>query len=98
VLHEHQVAFLETLAGGEFAAGLGDHADILVTHDDVLFGRRMLVELDVGAADAADLHLQQRGIRRDVRHRVFANFGPARPDPHRRQHFLCHCFSPIMTV
>ena len=63
VLDEHQVAFLEALALGELAAGLGDDADVLVAHDGGLVVRRMLVELDVGAADAADLHLHQRARR-----------------------------------
>ena len=60
VLDEDQIAFLEALALGELAAGLGDVADILVAHDGGLVVRRVLVELDVGAADAADLHLHQR--------------------------------------
>ena len=33
------------------------------------FDRRRLVELDVGAADAGDLHLHQRAVGRDLRHR-----------------------------
>src|SRR5580704_4582948 len=53
VLDENQIAFLEALALGELAAGLGDVADILVAHDGGLVARRMLVELDVGAANAA---------------------------------------------
>jgi len=68
VLDEHQIALLEAIALGELAAGLGDVADVLVTHDRGLVVRRMLVELDVGAADAADLHLHQGGISRNVRH------------------------------
>ena len=91
VLDEDEIAFLEALAPGELAAGLGDVADVLVAHDGGLVVRRVLVELDVGAADAADLHLHQRGVRRDVRHRIFADLGLARSGPHRRQHFLCHC-------
>ena len=47
-----------------------------------------LVELDVGAADAGDLHLHQRGVLGDLRHGIFADLGPARPGPHRRQHFF----------
>ena len=95
VLDEDQIAFLEALALGELAAGLGDVADVLVAHDGGLVVRRMLVELDVGAADAADLHLHQRRVGRDVRHRVFADFGLARSGPDGRQHFLCHCFPPF---
>jgi hypothetical protein len=79
VLDEDQVAFLEALALGELAAGLGDIADVLVAHDGGLVARRVLVELDVGAADAADFHFHQRRIRRNVRHRIFADFGLARP-------------------
>jgi hypothetical protein len=90
MLDENQVALAEPFALGEFAAGLGDGADILVPHDHRRVRRRMLVELDVGAADAADLHLHQRTVRRDVRHRVFADFGLARPGPDGRQHFLSH--------
>ena len=59
VLDEDEIAFLEALALGELAAGLGDIADVLVAHDGGLVVRRMLVELDVGAADAGDLHLHQ---------------------------------------
>ena len=90
VLDEHEVAFLEALALGELAAGLGDVADVLVAHDGGLVVRRVLVELDVGAADAGDLHLHQRGVRRHVRHRIFADLGLARAGSHGRQHFFCH--------
>ena len=90
VLDEDQIAFLEALALGELAAGLGDIADILVAHDDGRCAGRVLVKLDVGAADAADLHFHQRRIRRNVRHRVFADFGLARPRPHGCQYLLGH--------
>ena len=93
VLDEDEVAFLEALARGELAARLGDDADVLVAHDGGLVVRRVLVELDVGAADAADLHLHQRAVGRDVRHRVFADLGLARAGPDGRQHFLCHVSS-----
>ena len=93
MLDEDEIAFLETLAAGEFAAGLGDGADILMPHDHRRGGRRMLVELDVGAADAADLHLHQRRVLRDVRHRIIADFGLARPGAHRRQYFFGHVHS-----
>ena len=59
MLDEDEIAFLEALALGEFAAGLGDSADVLVTHDGGFVVRRVLIELDVGAADAGDLHLHQ---------------------------------------
>ena len=96
VLDEDEVALLEALAVGELAAGLGDKADVLVAHDGGLVVRRMRVELDVGAADAGDLHLQQRAVRRNVRHRVFADFGLARCDADRRQHFFSH-WCPLVT-
>ena len=91
VLDEDEVAFLETLAARELAARLGHETDVLVAHDGGLVVRRVLVELDVGAADAADLHLQQCGILRNIGHRVFANFGFARADPHGRKDFFHHC-------
>src|SRR5215472_11510589 len=40
VLHEHQIALLETLAPGELAPRLGDDADVLVAHDHRALGRR----------------------------------------------------------
>ena len=80
---EDEIAFLKTLAAGEFAAGFGDGADVFMAHDHRRSRWRMLVKLDVGAADAADFHFHQRGVLRDVRHRKFAQFGPARPGPHR---------------
>jgi hypothetical protein len=89
---------LEALALGELAAGFGDVANVLVAHDGGLVVWRVLVELDVGTADAADLHLHQRGVGRDVRHRIFADFGLARGGSDGRQHFFCHCISPIMTA
>ena len=49
-------------------------ADVLVAHDGGLVVRRMRVELDVGAADAGDLHLHQRAVRRDIRHRDIRGF------------------------
>ena len=44
MLDEDEVAFLKAFAVRELAAGLGDDADILVTHDDGVAGRWMLVE------------------------------------------------------
>src|SRR5580693_2727725 len=90
MFNEDETALLEPLAAGEFTAGLGDSADVLVAHDSGLVVRRMLVELDVGAADAADLHLHQRRVLRDIRHGIFADFGLARPGTHRRQYFFSH--------
>ena len=93
VLHEHQIALPETLAPCELAAGLGDKADILVAHDDRGAGRRRLVQLDVGPANARHLHLHKRGIFRDFRHRVFADLGLARPGSNGRKDFFHHCAS-----
>src|ERR1700733_4399910 len=90
VLDKDEVSLLETLARRELTAGLGNIADIFVAHDGGLVVRRMLVELDVGAADAADLHLHQRRVLRDIRHGIFADFGLARPGAHRRQYFFSH--------
>src|SRR3954468_4052101 len=59
VLDEDEIALLEALARRELAAGFGDIANVLVAHDGGLAVRRVLVELDVGAANAADLHFHQ---------------------------------------
>ncbi len=96
VLDEHQVAFLEALAPGEFAPGPGDHADVFVPHDDRGGRGRGLVELDVGAANPGHFHLHQRAVRRDVRHREFAQLGPARPGPDGGQDFFAHNQSSLM--
>jgi hypothetical protein len=61
-----------------------------VAHDGGLVGRRLLVELDVGAANAGDFHLHQGCVGRNLRHRIFADFGLARAYPDGRQHFLSH--------
>ena len=90
VLDENEVALLEALAVGELAAGLGDVSNILVAHDGGLVVRRVRVELDVGAADAGHLHLQQCAVGRHVRHRIFADLSLARPGSDRRQHFFSH--------
>src|SRR6516162_924607 len=94
VLDENEIALLESLAAGEFAAGLGDGADIFVAHDHWSVRRRMFVGLDVGAADATDFHFHQRGILRNLRHRKFAQLGPALSDPYRRQ-YLLHDLDPF---
>jgi hypothetical protein len=88
MLDEDEIAFPEALAARELAPGLGDVADVLVPHDHGGGGGRRLVQLHVRAADAADLHLQQRRILRDVGHRVLAELGLARRRPHRRQYFF----------
>ena len=90
VLDEDEIAFLEALAAGELATGLGDVADVLVTHDDGRRSRRMGVELDVGAADARDFHLHQRRVVGDIRHGIFAEFGFAGAGANRRENFLDH--------
>src|SRR5579871_4029186 len=63
VLDENQVTFLEAFATSELAPRFGDVADILVAHDHGARRRRRLVELHVGAANAGDLHAQQRAVR-----------------------------------
>src|SRR5882672_2862047 len=88
VLDEDQVAFLEAFPAGEFTPGLGDDADVLVAHDHRRRRGRRLVELDVGAADAGDLHLHERAVRRDLRHRKFADLGLAGPRAYRGEYFL----------
>src|SRR5262249_12037992 len=85
---EDEVAFLEALAPGELAAGPGDDADILVAHDHGSGGGRVRVQLDVGAADAGDLHLQEGAVLGDVGHREFPELGPARAGPHGRQYLF----------
>ena len=93
VLNEHQVALLEALAPRELAPGLGDIADVLVPHDGGLVVRRMRVKFDIGAADASDLHLQQRAVGGNLRHRVLADFGLAGADSHGGKNFF-HGFLP----
>ena len=88
VLDKNEIAFLKTLAASEFAAGFGNGADIFMAHDHRRIGRRMLVKLHVGAADAADFHFHQSGILRNVRHGEFAQLGPAGSDTHRGKHLF----------
>ena len=90
VLDEDEVAFLDPLALDEAAARLDDGADILVPHDDRRVRRRLGVELHVGAADAGDLHLEQRALLRNLRHRIFAQLGLMRAGAHRRQYLFRH--------
>src|SRR5688572_28780910 len=85
VLDEYQVAFLEALAPRELAPSLGDGPDILVAHDGRRGPRRVLVELDVGAADAGDLHLHERRVLRHVRHWKLADLHLAWADPDRSE-------------
>src|SRR5439155_8621465 len=82
------VAFLEALAARELAPRLRDVADVLVAHDDRRLRGRGLVELHVGAADAADLDLEQRRVLRDVGHGVFADLRGRRSGPHSGQYFF----------
>src|SRR5580704_8762743 len=90
VLDKDEIALLKSLPSREFTAGFGDGADILVTHDDGGARRRMLVEFDVGAADAAYFQLHDRGSLGNTRHRIVTDFGRARPRSHRRQYFFLH--------
>ena len=94
VLEEDEIAFLEALAARELGAALGDVADVLVAHDGGLVGRRLLVEAHVRAADAGDLHLEQRRVGRHVRHRILADLGGVRGGTDGGQHFFCHGASP----
>jgi hypothetical protein len=97
VLDEDAVSLRETLALGEGPPGPGDDADVLVPHDDRVAERRCGVHLDVGAADASDLNLEQRTVVRDIRHGELAELGRAWTGPHCRQHMLGHdrCSSPL---
>src|SRR4051812_5276049 len=88
VLDEDDIAFLESLALGELPAGLGNDANVLVAHDDGRRSRRRLVKLDVGAANTGHLHLHERAVRRNFRHRIFADLGLAGAGPYRSEYFL----------
>ena len=94
VLDEHEIAFLDLLAFLELLAGLGNVADVLVPHDDRFGDRRLCVELDVGAADAGDLHLQQRRVGRDVRHRVLAKIRVVRAQANCCDNGFSHASTP----
>src|SRR5690606_26414587 len=71
---------------------LRDDADILVAHDDRVAHHRIGVHLDVGTADAGHLDLHQRGVIRDVWHRILAELGGTGAGPHRRQNLLSHAY------
>src|SRR5271169_4942287 len=90
VLDKDEVALFESFASREFPAGLGDGADILVAHDHRRARRRVLVKLDVSAADATDLHLQKGRILGNIRHGIFPYLGGTRRGPHRRHYFFGH--------
>jgi hypothetical protein len=80
VLEENEIALFESLEPLEVASHLREVADVLVPHDERRSAERQLVLAHVGAANAGDLHFQQRGIRRDVREREFAQFRRRRAD------------------
>ena len=71
------IAFPETFPALKFAACFRDDADVFVAHDDGGLGRRVEIELYVGAADAAHFDLQEGGVIGDVWHGIFADFGRA---------------------
>src|SRR5258708_38743063 len=74
MFHEYQVPFLEAFAPGELPAGLGDVANILVTHNHGGVLRRWwLRQLNISPANARDLHLHQGTILQDLRHWEFAD-------------------------
>src|SRR6266566_10073064 len=76
VLHEHQVPFLEAFAPDELPAGLGDVANVLVTHNHGGVLRRWCcVQLNISPANAGDLHLHQGAVLQDLRHWEFADLG-----------------------
>src|SRR5260370_25005333 len=60
VLDEHPVAFPETLAPCELAAGLGDRADILLSHDPPPAPPRPPVDLPLGPPNARHFPLPHR--------------------------------------
>src|SRR5262249_42081131 len=90
MLDKDQIAFLEALAAGEFAPRFRDHSDFLVAHDHRLFGRRRFVKFTIVSADSGDLHLHQRGVPRDTRHRIFADLGLAWTHANRRHYAFRH--------
>jgi len=90
VLDEDAVALPQALPLDERRAGRNDHADVLVAHDHRRLDHRVRVHLHVGAADARDLHLQQRPVVRDPRQRELPQLGSPRAGSHRRQHALSH--------
>ncbi len=92
VLDEYQIAFFETFASGELATRFGDVTDILVTHDHWSFRRRCLIHLDVGSTNAADFHLQQCAILRNIRHGEITNLSLTRTHSNGRQYSFHRSF------
>ena len=92
VLHEYQVAFPEAFACGELATRFGDVTDILVPHDHRSFRRRCLIHLDVGSTNAADFHLQQCTILRNIWHGEIANLSLTRTHSNGRQYSFHRLF------
>src|SRR5205085_2307103 len=70
MFEQNTVPLFHSLALQPFTAGFGDDADILVTHDDVF--DFLAVILHIAAADAGDLHLDQRRLGIDFGHVEFA--------------------------
>ena len=62
VLDEDAVAFGHAVQLLELASRGGDGADVLVAHDHRIVEGRLGVHLDVRAADAGDLDLEQGGV------------------------------------
>lgn len=94
MLDEDAVALTQSVPLDELRAGLGDHTDVLVTHDHGCREGRVGVHLHVGATDASDLDAQQRTIGRQVRSWELLDLGASRRRAHRGTYSFDHVTLP----
>ena len=89
LLGDDQVPLLHAPALLRLLPDARDHADVLVAHDARL--RHLpVVGVDVGAADAHGLHLEQAVVRTDVGQVVLPELEDLRGYERRRHGFLGH--------
>ncbi len=96
VLDEDAVTLGETVPLLEPVTRVSDDADVLVAHDHgpADHGGRIGVHLHVGAADAGDFHLQERGVGIDLRQVELAHLGGTCGYPDSRLNLLRHQLAP----
>jgi hypothetical protein len=85
---ENAVSFFQRVAkkiGGYPLSQFSNHPDVFVSHDGGKNRRLLMPGVDIGAADAAHLHLHQNGARLYRKNREFLDLeGLLRPNEDRR--------------